>query len=80
MEAEHLESYPRISPSLSAKDISGKTILISVHPGAVKTDMGRKSGLEGVFPSTNPELAADFTVWTTTTEEEASCVGGLGCG
>ena len=39
---------------------------ISVHPGAIKTDMGTKSGLDGVFPSTNPQLAGDFIAWLST--------------
>jgi NAD(P)-dependent dehydrogenase (short-subunit alcohol dehydrogenase family) len=47
---------------------------ISVHPGAVKTEMGIKSGLDGVFPSTDPELAGDFVVWAVT--EEAKFLSG----
>lgn len=41
---------------------------ISVHPGAVKTDMGIKSGLDGVFPNTNPKLAGDFVAWLASDE------------
>ena len=41
---------------------------ISVHPGAVKTDMGAKSGLEGAFPATDITLASDFIVWATSDE------------
>jgi NAD(P)-dependent dehydrogenase (short-subunit alcohol dehydrogenase family) len=47
---------------------------ISVHPGAVKTNMGYKSGLDGVFPATSPELAANFVAWTAS--EEASFLAG----
>jgi len=47
---------------------------ISVHPGAVKTDMGIKSGLDGVFPSTDPTFAGDFIVWAVT--EEAKFLSG----
>jgi NAD(P)-dependent dehydrogenase (short-subunit alcohol dehydrogenase family) len=41
---------------------------ISVHPGAVQTNMGFKSGLDGVFPSTDPGLAGDFVVWASSDE------------
>ncbi|PVI06246.1 NAD(P)-binding protein [Periconia macrospinosa] len=41
---------------------------ISIHPGAVRTEMGIKSGLDGVFPSTDPALAGDFVVWATSDE------------
>jgi NAD(P)-dependent dehydrogenase (short-subunit alcohol dehydrogenase family) len=43
---------------------------ISVHPGALKTEMGAKSGLDGAFPSTDVKLAADFVVWTTSDEAQ----------
>jgi NAD(P)-dependent dehydrogenase (short-subunit alcohol dehydrogenase family) len=38
---------------------------VSVHPGAVDTAMGTKSGLNGVFPMTEGKLAAEFIVWVT---------------
>lgn len=41
---------------------------ISVHPGAVKTLMGAKSGLEGAFPATDARLAAEFIVWSASAE------------
>lgn len=47
---------------------------ISVHPGAVKTDMGYKSGLDGIFPETSLELAGDFVAWVAS--EEASFLAG----
>jgi len=47
---------------------------ISVHPGAVKTDMGTKSGLEGAFPSTDAKLAGDFVVFAAT--EKAKFLAG----
>jgi short-subunit dehydrogenase len=47
---------------------------ISVHPGAVETDMAIKSGLAGVFPYTAPQLAAEFILWATT--EEAAFLAG----
>ena len=47
---------------------------ISIHPGSVKTDMGVKSGLDGVFRSTDPRLAGDFVVWAAS--EEARFLNG----
>ncbi|KAE9364317.1 NAD(P)-binding protein [Stipitochalara longipes BDJ] len=47
---------------------------ISVHPGAIQTAMGIKSGLDGVFPSTNPKLAGDFVAWTAS--EQADFLNG----
>ncbi|PMD37635.1 NAD(P)-binding protein [Hyaloscypha variabilis F] len=47
---------------------------ISVHPGAIQTAMGIKSGLDGVFPSTDPKLAGDFIAWVAS--EEASFLNG----
>ncbi|WDK19641.1 hypothetical protein CGRA01v4_10928 [Colletotrichum graminicola] len=43
---------------------------ISVHLGAVKTNTGIKSGLDGVFPSTDSAIARDFVIWTVTQEEK----------
>lgn len=47
---------------------------ISVHPGAIPTDMGIKSGLDGVFPATDLKLAGDFVAWSSS--EEASFLAG----
>ena len=47
---------------------------ISIHPGSVKTDMGIKSGLDGVFRPTDPTLAGDFIAWASS--EEASFLNG----
>ncbi|KAB8242821.1 hypothetical protein BDV35DRAFT_399741 [Aspergillus flavus] len=47
---------------------------ISVHPGAVDTDMLAKSQLGGAFPSTEGKLVGDFVVWTAT--EEADFLAG----
>ena len=47
---------------------------ISIHPGAVETAMGEKSGLSGALPATDPQLAAEFIVWAST--EEASFLAG----
>ena len=47
---------------------------ISIHPGSVKTEMGIKSGLDGVFRGTDPKLAGDFVVWAAS--EEASFLNG----
>jgi len=44
---------------------------ISVHPGAVKTDMYDKSGLEKLapdFPTTDIQLTSEFIVWTSSKE------------
>ncbi|QMW44040.1 hypothetical protein G4B11_007410 [Aspergillus flavus] len=43
---------------------------ISVHPGAVDTDMLAKSQLGGAFPSTEGKLVGDFVVWTATEEAD----------
>lgn len=43
---------------------------ISVHPGAVETDMMFKSGLAGAFPTTESRLVGEFVTWLTTTEAE----------
>jgi NAD(P)-dependent dehydrogenase (short-subunit alcohol dehydrogenase family) len=60
---------------LAAVDVPETTArFITVHPGAVKTDMGLKSGLDGVFPSTDAKLAGDFIAWSAT--EEASFLSG----
>jgi NAD(P)-dependent dehydrogenase (short-subunit alcohol dehydrogenase family) len=42
--------------------------LITIHPGAVKTAMGKKSGLEGAFPATDVQLSAEFVVWAASAE------------
>ncbi|KAN0099407.1 NAD(P)-binding protein [Hyaloscypha variabilis] len=56
-------------------DVSDTTArFISVHPGAIQTAMGIKSGLDGVFPSTDPKLAGDFIAWVAS--EEASFLNG----
>ncbi|KAH7312933.1 hypothetical protein BKA65DRAFT_149118 [Rhexocercosporidium sp. MPI-PUGE-AT-0058] len=47
---------------------------ISIHPGAVKTDMNIKSGLEGMFVETDIKLAADFVAWSAS--REASFLAG----
>ena len=47
---------------------------ISIHPGAVETAMGEKSGLLGLLPGTDPLLTAGFIVWSST--EEASFLAG----
>lgn len=49
---------------------------ISVNPGAVKTAMYHKSGLEGStdMPTTDSKLSAEFIVWATS--EEAAFLSG----
>ncbi|KAH7324917.1 hypothetical protein B0I35DRAFT_348081 [Stachybotrys elegans] len=71
----HLSSYGASKAALArwseliSVDVPDQVArFISVHPGAVKTDMGIKSGLDGVFPSTDPTLAGDFVVWSVTEE------------
>jgi len=60
---------------LLPEDVPGTTArFISVHPGSIQTAMGIKSGLDGVFPSTNPKLAGDFIAWTAS--DEASFLNG----
>jgi NAD(P)-dependent dehydrogenase (short-subunit alcohol dehydrogenase family) len=55
------ENLPMDVPETQAR-------FISVNPGAVKTAMFHKSKLEGMasFPTTEPQLAAEFLVWTAT--------------
>ncbi|KIW87091.1 uncharacterized protein Z519_12388 [Cladophialophora bantiana CBS 173.52] len=50
--------------------VPGGVRFISVHPGFVKTAMADKSGLDGLFATTSPQLAAEFIVWAAS--EEAS--------
>ncbi|KAF4956796.1 hypothetical protein FGADI_3578 [Fusarium gaditjirri] len=47
---------------------------ISVHPGAVDTDMADKSGLKGVFPSTDGDLVGKFVTWLVS--EDAAFLAG----
>lgn len=48
--------------------LPGGVRIISVHPGAVKTDMYDKSGLDGFFTVTDARLAAEFIAWTASQE------------
>jgi len=60
---------------LIAVDIPETTArFISVHPGAIATSMGIKSGLDGVFPPTDPALAGNFIAWACS--EEATFLAG----
>ena len=77
----HLSSYGASKAALArwsemiAVDVPETTArFISIHPGSVKTDMGVKSGLDGVFRPTDPKLAGDFVVWAAS--EEASFLNG----
>ena len=42
---------------------------VSVHPGAIHTDMGVKSGLTGL-DMTDLDLAASFVLWASSSEAE----------
>ncbi|GIC92414.1 SDR family NAD(P)-dependent oxidoreductase [Aspergillus udagawae] len=64
----------RWSEAMSADIDSQVARFISVHPGAVATDMLAKSQLGGVYPSTEGKLVGDFVVWATT--EEAKFLAG----
>ena len=77
----HLSSYGASKAALArwseliAVDIPETTArFISIHPGYVKTTMGYKSGLDGVFPPTDPKLVGDFIAWASS--EEASFLAG----
>ena len=77
----HLSSYGASKAALArwsemiAVDVPETTArFISIHPGSVKTDMGIKSGLDGVFRGTDPKLAGDFVVWAAS--EEARFLNG----
>ncbi|MCJ1401671.1 hypothetical protein MMC11_004888 [Xylographa trunciseda] len=60
---------------LVAADVSETTArFISIHPGAINTAMGIKSGLDGVFPPTDPELTGNFIAWACS--EEARFLAG----
>jgi NAD(P)-dependent dehydrogenase (short-subunit alcohol dehydrogenase family) len=58
----------RWSELISADILETVVRFVSVHLGAVKTDMGLKSRLDGVFPNTDPKLAGDFVAWVTSDE------------
>jgi NAD(P)-dependent dehydrogenase (short-subunit alcohol dehydrogenase family) len=64
----------RWSESVSVDVPQSVARFISLHPGAVKTDMGIKTGLDGVFLSTDARLAGKFVVWAMT--EEAKFLAG----
>lgn len=60
---------------LIAVDVPEMTArFISIHPGAIPTAMGIKSGLDGVFPRTDPKLAGNFMAWASS--EEARFLAG----
>jgi NAD(P)-dependent dehydrogenase (short-subunit alcohol dehydrogenase family) len=60
----------RVIEMLAADVPESVARLISVNPGAVKTAMYHKSGLEGVadIPTTDPRLSAEFIVWSASKE------------
>jgi NAD(P)-dependent dehydrogenase (short-subunit alcohol dehydrogenase family) len=54
---------------LMSSDVPETTArFISIHPGAVKTSMATKSGLDGFFTVTDAALTGDFIVWATSKE------------
>jgi NAD(P)-dependent dehydrogenase (short-subunit alcohol dehydrogenase family) len=55
---------------LDQQVLPGGARFISIHPGAVKTDMYWKAGLDGVvqIEATDPQLAAEFVVWSASQE------------
>ncbi|KAH8890542.1 NAD(P)-binding protein [Thozetella sp. PMI_491] len=56
---------------LVADDVPESEVrLVSVHPGAINTEMMVKSGVRDDFPVTESELAANFIVWVTSKEAE----------
>ena len=60
---------------LIAVDVPETTArFISIHPGYIPSAMGIKSGLDGVFPPTDPRLTGDFIAWASS--EEASFLAG----
>ena len=60
---------------LIAVDVPETTArFISIHPGTISTAMSIKSGLDGVFPPTDPKLAGDFIAWASS--EEARFLAG----
>jgi NAD(P)-dependent dehydrogenase (short-subunit alcohol dehydrogenase family) len=80
LRAPNLVSYAASKAGLArwsellAVDIPETTArFISLHPGAVKSDMLSKSELKG-FPETDSKLTADFVVWSTS--EEAKFLSG----
>lgn len=64
----------RISELLQEDVPTTSARFISIHPGAVETAMGEKSGLSGALPATDPQLSAEFIVWAST--EDASFLAG----
>jgi NAD(P)-dependent dehydrogenase (short-subunit alcohol dehydrogenase family) len=78
--AAHWGSVPNLSAYATSKAASLRMIelfqvespevrFVSIHPGAVETDMGKKSGLKGM-PHTDPVLSANFILWSTSPEAE----------
>jgi NAD(P)-dependent dehydrogenase (short-subunit alcohol dehydrogenase family) len=47
-----------------------KVRFVSVHPGSIATAMGEKPGLSGAFPSRDPILAANFILWSASSEAQ----------
>jgi NAD(P)-dependent dehydrogenase (short-subunit alcohol dehydrogenase family) len=66
----------RVFEVLSADVPESVARFISVNPGAVKTDMSKKSGLEGntSIPVTDVRLSSEFIVWSAS--KEASFLSG----
>jgi NAD(P)-dependent dehydrogenase (short-subunit alcohol dehydrogenase family) len=53
---------------------SSEGLFFSVHPGAVKTEMYEKSGMDGQFTVTDGRLTGQFMVWLAT--EQAAFLNG----
>jgi NAD(P)-dependent dehydrogenase (short-subunit alcohol dehydrogenase family) len=64
----------RLMEILTADVPETEARFFSVHPGAVKTDMYYKSGMDGLFTNTDGKLTAQFVVWLAT--EQAAFLNG----
>ena len=78
--AAHWGSLPKLSAYAASKAASLRMIemiqsenpevrYVSIHPGAVATDMGVKSGVKGL-PITDSILSANFIVWSASPEAD----------
>ena len=54
--------------ALDSAVLPGGARFISVHPGAVKTEMYAKSGMDGIFEPTDAQLSGEFIAWTASQE------------
>lgn len=64
----------RLMELLTADVSAAEARFFSVHPGAVRTEMYDKSGMDGQFEVTDGRLTGEFVVWLAT--EQAAFLNG----